>query len=278
MRIQSKKSLGQNFLVDQNIRNKIIDVLDLKPTDIVLEIGSGRGELTELISHRAQKVYALEIDRRLFKILTESLSTRDNTQAINQNILKLDLDRFVKQNKIKARLKVFGNIPYYISSPIIEHLLHFRRYISGIFITVQKEFSVRVAAQPGSKDYSSFSCFVQYYALPKIPFHISKNCFRPLPKVDSSFLELKIREEPAVPVKDEELFFKIIRSAFNQRRKILSNSLSAVVASGVLSSFFEQTGLSPKIRPERLSLEDFALLGNLQFLKKPKKSLTSLPI
>ncbi len=268
MRIPAKKSLGQNFLVDQNIRNKIIDALDLKPDDIVLEIGSGRGELTELISQRAQEVYTLEIDRQLLKILKESLSSRNNIQIMDQDILKLDLRLLIKQNKIKAKIKVFGNIPYYISSPIIEHLLNFRRYLSEIFITVQKEFAARVVAQPGSKDYSSFSCFVQYYTVPKISFHISKNCFKPSPKVDSSFLELKIREMPAVFVRDEELFFSIIRSAFNQRRKILRNSLLGVVDPRVLSSFFDKTGLSSKIRPECLNLENFALLGNLQFLIK----------
>jgi len=268
MRIQPKKSLGQNFLVDQNTRNKIIETLNLKPDDIVLEIGSGRGELTELISQRAKEVYTLEIDRQLLKILSESLTARNNIQIINQDILKLDLGRLIKQNKIKVKIKVFGNIPYYISSPIIEHLLNFRGYISEIFITVQKEFAARVIAQPGSKDYSSFSCFVQYYALPKIAFHISKNCFKPSPKVDSSFLRLKVREVPAVFVRDEELFFSIIRSAFNQRRKILRNSLLDIVSPSALSSFFDQTGLSVNIRPECLSLENFALLGNLQFLRK----------
>ncbi|MDO8662817.1 MAG: 16S rRNA (adenine(1518)-N(6)/adenine(1519)-N(6))-dimethyltransferase RsmA [Candidatus Omnitrophota bacterium] len=268
MRIPAKKSLGQNFLIDQNIRGKIVDALDLKPTDILLEIGSGRGELTELISQRAGEVYALEIDRRLLKTLTDSLVGRKNIRVINQDILKLDLERLINQNKIKAKIKVFGNIPYYISSPIIEHLLNFHGYLSEIFITVQKEFAARVVAQPGSKEYSSFSCFVQYYTVPKIIFHISKNCFRPSPKVDSSFLGLKIREVPAVSVRDEGLFFKIIRSAFNQRRKILSNSLQEVVTPGILSVFFTKTGLNPNIRPECLTLENFALLANLQFLSK----------
>jgi len=262
MRILPKKSLGQNFLADQNIRNKIIASLDLQPDDLVLEIGAGRGELTELISQRVKKIYALEIDARLHLALSESLAKCQNIQIMHQDILKFDLAKFVKGHKIKGKLKVFGNIPYYISSPIIEQLLKFRAYLSAIFITTQKEFAVRLASAPGSKDYGSFSCFVQYYALPKILFQISKNCFKPSPKVDSSFLELKIREKPAVSVKDEGLFFRVIRAAFGQRRKTLRNSLSSLVSEESLHKFFTESGLDIKVRPERLSLKDFALLAN----------------
>jgi 16S rRNA (adenine1518-N6/adenine1519-N6)-dimethyltransferase len=262
MRISPKKSLGQNFLADQNIRNKIIGALDLQPADIVLEIGSGKGELTELISRRVRKIYALEIDRRLYPALSGFFAGRENVQIINQDILKFDLSEFIKHNKIRGKLKVFGNIPYYISSPIIEHLLKFRAYLNVIYITTQKEFAARVAASPGTKDYGSFSCFVQYYALPEILFQISRNCFKPSPKVDSSFLELKIRESPAVCVKDEGLFFRIIRSAFNQRRKTLRNSLSDLISEEALNKFFKASGIDNKVRPERLSLNDFALLAN----------------
>jgi len=263
MRILSKKSLGQNFLTDQNIRNKIVQALDLKTTDTVLEIGSGRGELTRLIAQKAGKIYSLEIDKRLYIALNVAFAAAKNIRIINQDILKFDLAKFIEGNKIKGRIKVFGNIPYYISSPIIEHLLNFRGYLSAIFITVQKEFAARVVAHPGTKDYGSFSCFVQYYALPKVIFNISRNCFKPSPKVDSSFLELKIREAPAISVRDQGLFFRIIRSAFNQRRKTLRNSLSEIVSEQALGKFFEESGIDIKVRPERLSLRDFALLVNL---------------
>jgi len=266
MRFQPKKSLGQNFLVDQNIRLKLAGALDLKPSDIVLEVGSGKGELTGLISERVNKIYGLEIDKRLNSVLNELFKAHRNIRIINQDILKFDLSQFIKEEKIKARIKVFGNIPYYISSPIIEHLLKFRANLSAIYISVQKEFAVRVVALPGSKDYGSLSCFVQYYALPKIIFDISKNCFRPSPKVDSSFLELKIRESPAVCVKDEMSFFKIIRAAFNQRRKILRNSLLGIVTPEALEIFFKESGLSRSVRPECLSLENFAFLANTQYL------------
>ncbi|MFA5344960.1 MAG: 16S rRNA (adenine(1518)-N(6)/adenine(1519)-N(6))-dimethyltransferase RsmA [Candidatus Omnitrophota bacterium] len=265
MRIKSKKSLGQNFLVDQNIRNKIINSLELKESDIIFEIGSGRGELTALIAPRVSRVYALEIDKRLLEILSESLAGCKNTEIINQDVLKFDLDGFVKDRRIKSKIKVFGNIPYYISSPIIEHLLGFCKHIGEIFLTVQKEFGARVAASPGSKDYGSFSCFTQYYALPKILFDISKNCFRPSPKVDSSFLKLEIRNHPAVNVASEALFFKIVRSGFGKRRKILRNSLLGIVDPQVLDKFFSEISLDRNIRPERLTLENFAFLANLQF-------------
>jgi 16S rRNA (adenine1518-N6/adenine1519-N6)-dimethyltransferase len=268
MRIQPKKSLGQNFLVDQNIRNKIIASLDLQPDDIVLEIGSGKGELTKIIAGQVKKVYAIEIDKRLLETLTGAVGSFNNVRIINEDILKLDFAGFFAENKIKGGLKVFGNIPYYISSPIIERLLDFRKKISRVFITVQKEFAKRVVAIPGNKDYGSFSCFVQYYASPRIIFGISKNCFKPSPKVDSSFLELKIREIPAVILKDEKLFFRIIRSAFNQRRKVLANSLSGVAAPEALEVFFQKSGLNPLSRPERLSLKDFALLADTQYLIK----------
>ena len=268
MRILPKKSLGQNFLIDQNIRRKIVASLDLGPSDIVLEIGAGKGELTGLIAQKAGKIYALEIDRRLLTGLRESFAGSDNIQVIDQDILKLDLGCFIKNNKIKGKLKAFGNIPYYISSPIIEHLLKFRGQLSAIFITVQKEFAVRLASPPGSKEYGSFSCFAQYYTEPKILFHISRNCFKPSPKVDSSFLELKMREEPAVKVSDEEIFFKIIRTAFNQRRKTLRNSLSGIISERSLNEFFAKSGLESGVRPERLSLHDFALLANHKFLAK----------
>ena len=263
-----KKSLGQNFLVDQNIRNKIVASLDLKPDDIVLEIGSGKGELTQAIARCVKAVYAIEIDRRLLSILTEAVNSSGNIRIINQDVLKLDLAGLIAKEKIKGRIKVFGNIPYYISSPIIERLLDFRKSISAVYITVQKEFAKRVVASPGGKDYGSFSCFVQYYTSPRIIFDISRNCFKPSPKIDSSFLELKISKVPSVIVKDEKLFFKIIRSAFNQRRKVLGNSLSEVVTPEALQAFFRKSGLNPHRRPETLGLKDFALLADTQYFLK----------
>lgn len=259
MRIRPKKSLGQNFLRDENIQRKIIGVLGLEASDVVLEIGAGRGELTSLITPKVNKLYALEIDRQLYPLLTERFKVYNNVRIINQDILKFDLAKISGRG---FKIKVIGNIPYYISSPIIEHLIKYRAWISEVFITVQKEFAGRVVAVPGSKEYGSFSCFVQYYAVPKIMFQINKGCFYPSPKVDSCLLRLKFREKPAVCVRDEELFFKVIRAAFNQRRKTLRNSLKEAIPLPKLERFFFKSKLNPNVRPEELSLKDFASLVN----------------
>jgi 16S rRNA (adenine1518-N6/adenine1519-N6)-dimethyltransferase len=260
MHSKPKKSLGQNFLIDKNIRNKIIQACALSPGDIVLEIGAGRGELTELIAPRINKLFALELDNNLCKLLNEKFKDYQNVKIINQDILKFDIRKyFVKVKKIK----VVGNIPYYISSPIIEHLLKARHKIKAIFITVQKEFAKRMTAQAGSKEYGSFSCFVQYYCLPKKIFHIKKSCFLPSPKVDSSFVCLKILKDNLVSLKDEHLLFRIIRAGFGKRRKTLRNSLHGLVDAQKMDKFFLKFNIDPLVRPERLSLSDFVNLLNL---------------
>lgn len=271
MRIKPKKSLGQNFLIDQNIQKKIISYCALKPSDVVLEIGSGRGELTRLIAAKAAYVFALELDSSLVKILENNLADYRNINLINKDILKFDLNEcFSSLKKEKgpnlagvSTLKVIGNIPYYITSPIIEYLINYLDKINAIFLTVQKEVAQRLVASAGSKEYGSFSCFVQYYTRPEIIFYIKKNCFSPAPKVDSGFVMLKIEKSHKVKVLDEKHFFKIIRSAFNKRRKILRNSLQGVVSEELLEGFFRKYNIDCKIRPERMTLENFADLANL---------------
>jgi 16S rRNA (adenine1518-N6/adenine1519-N6)-dimethyltransferase len=257
MRSKPKKNLGQNFLTDTNIQRKIIGSIDLKADETVLEIGSGRGELTCLIAPLVRKIYALEIDAQLCKELAQNLSCRLNAEIINRDILKFNL---AKELNSKGKIKVFGNIPYYITSPIIEHLFSHRDKISAIYLTVQKEFALRLAAKAGSKDYGAFSCFVQYYTEPKILFLIRKNSFYPAPKVDSCFLKLKLRRSPPVETEDENALFKIIRQAFGKRRKTLKNSLKGTVPEEKLNLFFARYNIRPDIRPERLSLQDFANL------------------
>ncbi|MDD4953339.1 MAG: 16S rRNA (adenine(1518)-N(6)/adenine(1519)-N(6))-dimethyltransferase RsmA [Candidatus Omnitrophica bacterium] len=259
MRLKPKKSLGQNFLIDKNIRTKIIDSLSLDGKDAVLEIGAGRGEITVLIAEKAGQVYALEIDSSLCPILKDNLKAFLNIEVINKDILKLDLKRYFAGK----RIRVVGNIPYYISSPILEHLIEHRAVIQDIFITVQKEFARRVVSPPGGKEYGAFSCFVQYYLEPEIVFDIKKNSFSPVPKVDSSLLKLVVRPHPAVNPKDEKLFFKLIRAAFGQRRKTLRNSLSELIPADRLNDFFKAQKIDPNTRPEKLSLLDFANLSNI---------------
>jgi 16S rRNA (adenine1518-N6/adenine1519-N6)-dimethyltransferase len=265
MPVKPKKSLGQNFLVDKNIQRKIISSCGFTPSDIVLEIGAGRGELTRLVAEQVNRVYALEIDRSLCGILEENAGDNANVKVINQDILKFNLEEYLEkgEDKLKAKVKVVGNIPYYISSPVLERLIEFRHKIDVIFITVQKEFAKRVTAKEGTKEYGSFSCFTQYYTEPKALFFIKNTSFWPSPKVDSCFLRLKIRRMPAVKVTYEGEFFKIIRAAFNKRRKTLRNSLDAVLPRYKLNAFFEKYGVDANIRPEKLSLQDFANLANI---------------
>ena len=197
------------------------------------------------------------------RCLRNNLKSFHNVEIINQDILKLNLENYFRKADNELKLKVFGNIPYYISTPIIERLLKARDSLSGIFITVQKEFAQRITAVPGSKDYGSLTCFVQYYTRPEICLNIKKTCFSPRPKVDSCLLRLSIRGAPCVEPRDEGLFFKIIRAGFNKRRKTLRNSLSGVVAQQDLERFFAKYGIDSRVRPENLSLEDFANLSNI---------------
>ncbi|MFA5350097.1 MAG: 16S rRNA (adenine(1518)-N(6)/adenine(1519)-N(6))-dimethyltransferase RsmA [Candidatus Omnitrophota bacterium] len=278
MYLKPKKSLGQNFLVDKNIQRKIVSACALSKEDIILEIGAGMGDLTEQLAVAAKRVYTLEIDRRLFPALEQRLREHTNCQLLKESILKFDIDKFLEEDLIKQKIKVVGNIPYYISSPIIEHLVEYRANIDTVFMTVQKEFGRRVNAVAGSKEYGSFSCFVQYYAQSKIIFEIKKGSFSPRPKVDSCLLSLKFRQEAPVKVKDEGLFFKLIRSAFNQRRKTLRNSLADFITLGSLESFLDREELDRNVRPEDLTLDKFARLSNsidsakdLEVLKKSQK-------
>ncbi len=255
-----KKSLGQNFLTDKNIRRKIISSAQLQKSDLVLEIGAGRGEITGLIAERVEKVYAVEIDQRLCGALKIFSGQFGNIEVISRDILKFDLGEYF--GNPSQKIKVIGNIPYYIASAIIAHLLGYRDIISTIFLTVQKEFAARVCARPGSGDYGAFSCFVQYYCSPKNLFLIKNTSFTPAPRVDSSFLSLEIRRLPAVRVDDERYFFRVIRAAFNQRRKTLRNSLRSIIPPEKLADFFQHYHIDPRIRPQDLGLADFANLAN----------------
>jgi len=265
MYIKPKKSLGQNFLIDKNILKKIRVCAGFSEEDIVLEIGSGQGQLTLELSPVVKEVYALEIDQRLYPELEEKLSGLNNCLVVKGDILKFNLTQFLGLKRVEQKVKVIGNIPYYISSPIIEHLIDHRRQIKEVYLTVQKEFAKRVIASPGSKEYGSFSCFVQYYAKAKILFDIKSSCFRPQPKVDSSFLFLEFREKPEIEIKDELSFFKLIRTAFNQRRKTLRNTLSGFLTKPELEGVLAELGIGINARGEELSLSQFAqLYKNIQ--------------
>ncbi len=227
MHIKSKKRLGQNFLFDKNVQRNIIAACDFSQNDLVLEIGAGKGELTCLIADTKAKVLALEIDSQLCKILKENLQNYSNVKIINQDILKFNLKKCF--GKSRTKLKVIGNIPYYITTPILQYLIRFRDKIESIFITVQKEFAKRILAPCGGKEYGSFSCFIQYYTRPQIKFVVKKTCFQPSPKIDSCFLRLEIKRKTPLKKSKESQLFNLIRTAFNKRRKTLRNSLKGII-------------------------------------------------
>lgn len=265
MRHKPKKSLGQNFLIDRNIQERIIQASDLKKDDTVLEIGPGRGELTQELLNKAKKLIAVELDAGLCDRLKEKFSSYPNFELLHQDILETDLSSLLTG---AGKIKVIANLPYYISTPAISHLLKHKKYISEIYLTLQKEVAQRICASPGTKAYGAFSCFAQFHAQAEILFEIKSASFWPRPKVDSCFIRLKALNKPKLKIADEEIFFRIIRTAFNQRRKQLKNSLKKILA----PEAFKKTGTNPNSRAENLSLADFARLNN--FLSQPHQSHT----
>lgn len=266
MRISPKKRLGQHFLVCKNIQKKIIDACCFTDNDIVCEIGAGFGVLTPLIAERVKKVYALEIDPALCEQLEKVKETHPNIEIVMQDILRFNFENLFSGHSRKV--KVVGNIPYYISTPILERLFTFRKIIASAALTVQKEFARRVVAQPGSKEYGSLSCFARYYCEPSILFYIKSACFKPAPKVDSAFIRLTIRDQPEPAVGDEAFFFKVMRTAFTYRRKTLRKSLEGIVSPEALDTFFTRESLNRNIRPEMLSLLDFKKLSDSEKMQK----------
>ena len=241
-----KAPLGQNFLNDQRVLNKIIEAGAFTSGDTVVEIGPGKGSLTRLLASRLKTLYAVEYDKDLVAGLSFP-----NAHIIHADFLKWNFD------DVPAPVKVIGNIPYYISTPIIERLLEHRGHVTEAFLTVQKEFGGRLAAKPGGKDYGSLSCFIQYYADVKVLFKIKNTCFTPPPKVDSCFVRLAFHPKPVYHPKDEQKMFAVIRMAFTQRRKTIVNALSPLADKGRLSAVLLRLGLSPRARPETLNLQNY---------------------
>jgi len=228
----------------------------LSPEEYVLEIGAGKGELTELIAKVGCKVFALEIDELLYEKLKEKFKEHKNVVIIKKNILDFNIKRYFDKITDK-KIKVIGNIPYYITTPILLHLIKYKDKIKEIFLTVQKEFAQRIVSSSGSRPYGAISCYVQYYTEPEILFFIKKNSFYPVPKVDSCFLRLSFKKSYPLSTNEEKKLFKVIRSAFNQRRKILRNSLKRIIPLYRIDKFFKNFNIPSNIRPEELSLSDF---------------------
>lgn len=259
MQPKYKKSLGQNFLVDKNVQNKIVEYCNFNRDDIVLEIGPGRGEITHLLLDKVKEVRAIEIDAQLCEVLRNKFGSYQNFKLENKDILKVHLVNLLNSSE---KFKVIGNLPYYISTPIITKLIENRKYIDTIFLTLQKELGLRLIANPHSKDYGSFSCYLQFYTKPEILFFIKNSSFWPKPKVDSCFLKIKILHRPKIKVKDERSFLKLIRTSFGMRRKLLKNNLAKVYSQEKVEGSFRKLKVDSNARAEDLSLKDFAGLSN----------------
>jgi 16S rRNA (adenine1518-N6/adenine1519-N6)-dimethyltransferase len=251
----ARKSLGQNFLVDKHIISRIIDSCSFSSDETVLEIGPGKGALTRLIMPLVREVIAIEADKSLAADLSAA-TDGSNLMVHHADILKFNL------GKIPGKAKVVGNIPYNISSPIIARVLEERKRFTGCFVTTQLEFGQRLIAKPSSADRSSLSCFVQFYARPRMLFRIGSQAFRPAPKINSCLMQLELRDEPAVAVKDEALFNQVVRAAFAQRRKTMHNALAALWDKYIVGDVLTQAGVALKARAEDLDLEQFARIAD----------------
>ena len=249
-----RKSLGQNFLYDQAILKQLIQCAEISQEDIVVEIGPGPGTLTKMLAQKSKKVIAIELDAMLFKKLKTDFSETKNIELVQGDVLKFPFGSI-------GNFKVVANIPYYITTPIIFKLLEARDCLKTMTLTIQKEVAERIVAKPGKKDYGVLSIMVQYYARPELKFIISRKSFRPAPRVDSAVVHFTILERPSVQVKDEKLFFKVVRTAFSKRRKTLSNSLKSLAEN--IKDILIVCGIDPKRRPETLSLDDFTRLSDL---------------
>lgn len=268
-RFNFQKKYGQNFLINMGILEEIIEAAQITADDFVLEIGPGIGTMTQVLCESARKVATVEIDTSLIPILKDTLSAYDNVDVINEDILKINLEEFVREKNGGKPVKVVANLPYYITTPIIMQLFESHAPIDSITIMVQKEVAERMQQGPGNKEYGALSLAVQYYALPEIIADVSPDCFIPQPKVGSSVIRLTRHEKPPVDVKSEKLLFQVIRASFNQRRKTLANGLNNYGAFSIgkeaLQSCIEELGVPANVRGEALSLEQFARLSNLIF-------------
>ena len=267
-----QKKYGQNFLIEPQVLETIVDAAHIQADDCVLEIGPGIGTMTQYLAEQAREVVAVEIDKALIPILQDTLSEYPNVTIINEDILKVDLEKLVKEKNDGRPVKVVANLPYYITPPIIMQLFESHVPLHSITIMVQTEVAQRMQVGPGTKDYGALSLAVQYYSRPEIITHVPPTCFIPRPNVGSTVIRLTRYEKPPVEAADESFLFSLIRASFNQRRKTLVNGLSN--ASGLnlskaqITEALEQMGLPANVRGETFTLEQFARLSELLYRKK----------
>jgi len=256
--IRMSKKLGQNFLIDENVVNNIVDAAGIKPGDAVLEIGPGIGTLTQGLAEAGAHVTAVEIDRRLIEVLSKTLEGYENVRVVHGDILRIDISETVGA----PQYKVVANLPYYITTPIIMGLLEARMPIEVLVTMVQKEVAQRMVASPGTKDYGSLSVAVQYYTKAEIMFIVKPDSFIPPPAVESAVIRCTILDKPPVDV-DEKIFFRVVKAAFAQRRKTLLNTLkTSGVPVETLKVILAKAGIDGTRRGETLSIQEFAALSN----------------
>ena len=262
-----QKKFGQNFLIDTRVLDRIMESAEITKEDCILEIGPGIGTMTQYLAENAREVVAVEIDKNLIPILEDTLSEYDNVTVINDDILKVDINKIVEEKNAGKPIKVVANLPYYITTPIIMGLFESHVPLQSITIMVQKEVADRMQVGPGTKDYGALSLAVQYYAKPEIVANVPPNCFMPRPNVGSAVIRLTRYDAPPVQVNDEKYMFALIRASFNQRRKTLVNGLTNAPELGLskeqVTEALERLGWSPTIRGEALTLEQFAELSNV---------------
>lgn len=261
-----QKKFGQNFLIDTSVLDRIVSAAEITAEDCVLEIGPGIGTMTQRLAAKAREVVAVEIDRNLIPILEDTLSDCDNVTVINDDILKVDINKIVQEKHGGNPIKVVANLPYYITTPIIMELFESHVPLKSITVMVQKEVADRMQVGPGTKDYGALSLAVQYYAKPEIVANVPPNCFIPRPNVGSAVIHLSRYEVPPVKVTDEKKMFALIRASFNQRRKTLVNSLNNSPVLGwskeQIAEVLEEMQLPATVRGEALTLQQFAELSD----------------
>lgn len=269
--IKPKKSLGQNFITNRSVLLQAVQALDLAQDDIVIEIGPGLGALTRELCMAAKNVIAVEIDKRMVNIIQQLLGEYSNLEIINKDILKTDINGIINKYKLQQgsediKVKVVGNLPYYITTPIIMGLLEKQLPISQMVFMMQKEVAQRIVSEPGIKDYGVLSVMVQYYAIPSIITFIGPENFVPRPSVESALLKLVMRDKPEIDIASERIYFDVVKAAFNQRRKTLLNALSnspkISVGRQQIENMLSDMDMSEKVRGENLSPHDFAKLSN----------------
>lgn len=266
--IQANKSLGQNFLIDESTVNGIVSSSEICESDLVIEIGPGLGTLTSRLLEKAGKVIAIELDKKVLDILNDRFMLYNNFELINDDVLKVDLKKLIDDNLSEKinKCKVVANLPYYITTPIIMKLLQENLNLESITVMVQKEVANRLTAIPGDKEAGSITYSIYYYSEPKTVIDVNRSCFIPAPEVDSAVINLKLLKDPRVKVKNEKMFFDIIKAAFSQKRKTLINGLvnnkifsTKEEAESVLIS----AGLDTRVRGEKLGLDDYAKLCDI---------------